>query len=92
MDRRTFIAAGTTSVFGAMLFGASQSSADAGSLSVRATPGGPLITPSDKFFVYSQMRNPDKVPAGIAHRRPGQHAGALQPRRSRQEFRRSRNS
>jgi DMSO/TMAO reductase YedYZ molybdopterin-dependent catalytic subunit len=66
MDRRTFIAVGTTTVLGTMLFGASKSSADAGSLSVRATPGGPLITPGDKFFVYSQMRNPDKIPAGIA--------------------------
>ena len=26
---------------------------------------GPLITPNGKFFVYSQMRNPDKLPTGI---------------------------
>lgn len=64
MDRRTFIAAGTTAL-GAMIFGASKSFADAGSLSVRATAGGPLITPTDKFFVYSQMRNPEKVPTSV---------------------------
>ena len=65
MDRRTFMAAGTSTVLGAMLWRTPKARADAGSLSVRATPNGPLITPNGKFFVYSQMRNPDKPPTGI---------------------------
>jgi DMSO/TMAO reductase YedYZ molybdopterin-dependent catalytic subunit len=52
-------------MLGAVLFGASKSSAAAGSLSARATPGGPLITPNGKFFVYSQMRNPAKAPSSV---------------------------
>ncbi len=65
MDRRTFVAASASTLLGATLFGTAKSNADAGSLSVRATAGGPLITPKDKFFVYSQMRNPEKVPTSI---------------------------
>ena len=64
MDRRTFIAAGASTVVGSMLFGASKSSA-AASLSVRATPNGPLVTPNGKFFVYSQMRDPATLPSAI---------------------------
>ena len=64
MDRRTFIATGA-SALSAMVLGSSKSVADAGSLSVRITAGGPLITPNGKFFVYSQMRNPQKLPNGV---------------------------
>lgn len=63
MNRRTFLASGAGAVLAPMLGG--NSFAQAGSLSVRPTAGGPLITPSDKFFAYSQMRYPDKLPNGI---------------------------
>lgn len=48
-----------------MLFDAVKSFGADGSLSVRATPNGPLITPNGGFFVYSQMRNPPKLPPAI---------------------------
>ena len=65
MDRRTFVAAGSTALIGGMLGSSLRSYAAPGALSVRATPGGPLITPKDKFFIYSQQRNPEKTPTGI---------------------------
>jgi DMSO/TMAO reductase YedYZ molybdopterin-dependent catalytic subunit len=65
MNRRAFLASGSTAFLGTMLFGPARSFADAGALSVRATAGGPLITPNGKFFVYSQMRNPTKLPSAI---------------------------
>jgi len=65
MNRRAFIATGSTAILGAMVIGTTKSVADTGSLSVRATAGGPLITPNGKFFVYSQMRNPAKLPTAI---------------------------
>ncbi len=65
MDRRTFIAAGSTALVGGLLGNPLRSDAAPGALSVRATPKGPLITPPDKFFAYSQMRYPDKLPDGI---------------------------
>ena len=46
--------------------------------------GGPLVTPNGKFFLYSQMRYPAKTADRDRCRRPGQHADALQPRRSEQ--------
>jgi DMSO/TMAO reductase YedYZ molybdopterin-dependent catalytic subunit len=64
MDRRTFIAAGSTAVLGTLLSGA-KSFAAPGTLSVRPTSGGPLITPNEKFFLYSQMRYPAKVPSSV---------------------------
>jgi len=65
MDRRTFIASTSSAILGGMLFGVRAAEADTGSLAVRATQGGPQITPSGKFFVYSQMRNPAQLPTGI---------------------------
>ena len=65
MNRRIFLAAGSSAVLGSMLFATAKSFADAGSLSARATPGGPSVTPNGKFFVYSQMRDPAKVPSAI---------------------------
>jgi DMSO/TMAO reductase YedYZ molybdopterin-dependent catalytic subunit len=64
MDRRTFLASGSTALLGTALFGG-KAIADAGALSVRPTAGGPLITPNDKFFLYSQMRYPAKVPTSV---------------------------
>ena len=63
MDRRTFLAAGSSALIGSML-GASPSQA-AASLSVRPTSGGPLVTPNGTFFLYSQMRYPAKLPQSI---------------------------
>jgi DMSO/TMAO reductase YedYZ molybdopterin-dependent catalytic subunit len=62
MDRRTFIAGSSTVVLGTMLGGRVPSFAAPASLSVRPTKDGPLITPTDKFFVYSQQRNPATLP------------------------------
>ena len=64
MNRRQFVASSATLLAGALLQ-SSRGYADTGVLSVRGTPGGPLITPNGKFFVYSQMRNPPKVPSVI---------------------------
>ena len=64
MDRRTFIAAGSSALLGGMLGGISPSHA-AASLSVRPTGGGPLITPNGAFFLYSQLRYPAKTPTGV---------------------------
>ncbi len=64
MNRRTFMASAATALVGGTLIG-KKSFAAAGSLSVRPTAGGPLITPNGKFFVYSQMRNPTAVPQSI---------------------------
>ena len=65
MDRRKFVSLSSTAVLGTILLPTSRSFADAGSLTVRATPGGPLVTPNGKFFVYSQMRDPVDVPSSI---------------------------
>jgi len=63
MDRRTFIASGASAVVGSIV-GASRAVAQA-SLSVRATPGGPLVTPNKDFFSYSQFRYPEKLSTAI---------------------------
>jgi len=65
MNRRRFMASSATLLAGALLLDSSKGYCDAGALSVRATPGGPLITPNGSFFVYSQMRNPAKVPDSV---------------------------
>ncbi|MDE2228607.1 MAG: molybdopterin-dependent oxidoreductase [Alphaproteobacteria bacterium] len=65
MDRRTFLASASSVILGGMLAGMRSADADAGSLAVRATPSGPLITPNGRFFVYSQMRDPARLSAGI---------------------------
>jgi DMSO/TMAO reductase YedYZ molybdopterin-dependent catalytic subunit len=65
MNRREFFASSAALLAGATLLDRGAAHADTGALSVRATPGGPLITPNGKFFVYSQMRNPAKVPTAI---------------------------
>jgi len=64
MDRRTFIAAGSSALLGSVL-GRSNAVAAPASLSVRPTSGGPLITPNGAFFLYSQMRYPAKLPTGV---------------------------
>ncbi len=64
MDRRTFIAAGSSALIGSMLGGVSPSHA-AASLSVRPTGGAPLITPNGTFFLYSQLRYPEKISTGV---------------------------
>ena len=64
MDRRTFIASGSSALLGTALFGG-KSYADTAALSVKPTAGGPLITPNGQFFLYSQMRYPEKLPASI---------------------------
>ena len=64
MDRRTFMAAGSSALLGGLLGGIAPAGA-AASLSVRPTAGGPLVTPNGQFFLYSQMRYPAKLPAGV---------------------------
>jgi len=64
MDRRTFLAFGSAALLGSAFSGA-KALADAGSLSVKPTPGGPLVTPNGQFFLYSQMRYPAKLPASV---------------------------
>ena len=64
MDRRTFIASGS-SAFTCGAFFAGRSFADTASLSVKPTADGPLITPNGQFFEYSQMRHPAKLPDSI---------------------------
>jgi DMSO/TMAO reductase YedYZ molybdopterin-dependent catalytic subunit len=64
MDRRMFLASGSGVLAGAALFGAKAFAAP-GSLSVKPTAGGPLITPNGKFFLYSQLRYPAKLPASV---------------------------
>jgi DMSO/TMAO reductase YedYZ molybdopterin-dependent catalytic subunit len=64
MNRRTFLASSSLAILGAT-FLRNAASAATGALSVRATPNGPLITPNGKFFQYSQMRYPAKVPDAI---------------------------
>jgi DMSO/TMAO reductase YedYZ molybdopterin-dependent catalytic subunit len=63
MNRRIFIASGATAILGAALL--RKSVAAPASLSVRPTAGGPLVTPNGKFFLYSQMRYPAKLPDSI---------------------------
>ena len=65
MDRRTFLASTSAAIFDGLLHGVRPAAADTGSLAVRPTQGGPLITPDGKFFVYSQMRNPAQLPSSI---------------------------
>jgi DMSO/TMAO reductase YedYZ molybdopterin-dependent catalytic subunit len=64
MNRRRFNATGASAIFTAML-GASKSDAQVASLSVRATPDGPLVTPNEKFFSYSKFRYPETFPTTI---------------------------
>jgi DMSO/TMAO reductase YedYZ molybdopterin-dependent catalytic subunit len=65
MDRRTFLASGSAAVIGTAFFSGAKSFAAPGSLSVRATPGGPLVTPNGQFFLYSEKRYPKKLPDSI---------------------------
>ena len=65
MHRRTFIATGTSALLGSMFGVLPSSSAAQAGLSVRATKNGPLVTPNDKFFGYSQLRYPEELPTGI---------------------------
>jgi DMSO/TMAO reductase YedYZ molybdopterin-dependent catalytic subunit len=64
MDRRTFLVSSSGALAGTALFGAKAFAAP-GSLSVKPTAGGPLVTPNDKFFLYSQLRYPAKLPTGV---------------------------
>jgi len=63
MNRRTFLATGSAAVLGGVLGG--RRAFAAASLSARATPSGPLVTPTGQFFVYSQMRDPATIPDSI---------------------------
>jgi DMSO/TMAO reductase YedYZ molybdopterin-dependent catalytic subunit len=65
MDRRTFIAGTSTVVLGTLLRGRVPAHAAPASLSVRPTKDGPLVTPNGTFFLYSQMRYPEKLPQGM---------------------------
>jgi DMSO/TMAO reductase YedYZ molybdopterin-dependent catalytic subunit len=65
LDRRTFLASGSTALLGATLSRASKAATAFGSLSARATTGGPLITPIKDCFTYSEMRLPDSVASAI---------------------------
>jgi sulfite dehydrogenase (cytochrome) subunit A len=65
MNRRSFVASSSGLLGSVLLRTAREARADTGALSVRATPGGPLITPNGQFFVYSQMRTPSKLPSSI---------------------------
>ena len=50
-----------------MVLGARKSSAATARLSVRATEGGPLVTPNAQFFRVSQKGYPAKAPTSIGH-------------------------
>jgi DMSO/TMAO reductase YedYZ molybdopterin-dependent catalytic subunit len=65
VNRRAFVASSAGLIGSALLLSSSHGRADAGRLSVQPTSGGPWITPNGKFFVYSQMRTPPKLPATI---------------------------
>jgi DMSO/TMAO reductase YedYZ molybdopterin-dependent catalytic subunit len=65
MNRRSFIVSSSSLIAGGLLLSSSKARADTGALSVRATPGGALITPNGQFFVYSQMRTPAQLPSSI---------------------------
>jgi len=65
VDRRDFLLSGSAALFGASLPGISKARAQTGALSARATANGPLITPTDKFFAYSQMRYPEMPPQAV---------------------------
>ena len=56
MKRKVFVSSTTAAMLGTKVSGASAQPAGSGALSVRPTIGGPLVTPNDAFFVYSQMR------------------------------------
>jgi DMSO/TMAO reductase YedYZ molybdopterin-dependent catalytic subunit len=58
MKRKVFVSSTTAAMLGTMVSGASAQPAGGGALSGRPTSGGPLVTPNDSFFVYSQMRTP----------------------------------
>lgn len=64
MNRRTFLATSAATVLGSMV-DCTRSFAAAGSLSVRGTAGGPLVTPKDQAFIYCENRIPSKVPSVI---------------------------
>jgi DMSO/TMAO reductase YedYZ molybdopterin-dependent catalytic subunit len=65
MNRRNFIASCSSTMLGAVVFGSRKSSAATASLSVRATEGGPLVTPNGQFFLYSMKGYPAKTPTSI---------------------------
>ena len=65
MNRRTFLAASSTTLLGSMFGKTTRSFADIGALSARGTPGGPSVTPYEKSFIYSEIRYPEKVPSII---------------------------
>jgi DMSO/TMAO reductase YedYZ molybdopterin-dependent catalytic subunit len=58
MKCKVFVSSTTAAMLGTKVSGASAQPAGGGALSVRSTIGGPLVTPKDTFFVYSQMRTP----------------------------------
>jgi DMSO/TMAO reductase YedYZ molybdopterin-dependent catalytic subunit len=58
MKRKVFVSSTTAAMLGTIVSGASAQPAGRSALSVRPTIGGPLITPNESFFVYSQMRTP----------------------------------
>jgi DMSO/TMAO reductase YedYZ molybdopterin-dependent catalytic subunit len=64
MNRRTFLASSSSAILGATVLRKAAFAATA-SLSARATPNGPLITPNGQFFLYSQMRYPATLPRSI---------------------------
>lgn len=65
MNRRAFLASSSSAAFGAVFLRKTSAYAATASLTARMTPNGPLITPNGKFFLYSQMRYPAKVPQAI---------------------------
>jgi DMSO/TMAO reductase YedYZ molybdopterin-dependent catalytic subunit len=64
MNRRNFLATSSSALLTTAMFGQTASAAPA-SLSVRETPGGPLVTREGQFFQYSQMRYPVALPQAI---------------------------
>jgi sulfane dehydrogenase subunit SoxC len=65
MDRRRFIIASSSAILGATLLRGTSSFGATSALSVRATHGGPLVTPNGQFFLYSMKRYPAKLPTSI---------------------------
>ena len=65
MNRRTFLASSAASAFGATFLRQMSARAATASLSVRPTPGGPLVTPNGQLFLYSQMRYPASTPQAV---------------------------
>ncbi|MDA8050538.1 MAG: molybdopterin-dependent oxidoreductase [Rhodospirillales bacterium] len=80
MKRREFCSAAGAAAFAVAVSATAKTMANPGSLSVRPTPGGPLVTPRGEFFVYSQMRTPPERAASIQFdglvRRPRRYSEA----------------